>query len=51
MTLLDEQGHVLDLSEQTTLFFGCGYYALPRWGRGGCEVRSAYASKRSPPDS
>lgn len=58
LTLLDDQGEVLDLSnfptdlaEQITLFFGYGYYVLPRRGRGGCEVRSAYASKRSPPDS
>ena len=58
LTLLDEQGEVLDLSnfptdlaEQTALFFGYGYYILPRRGRGGCEVRSAYASRRSPPDS
>lgn len=58
LTLLDDQGEVLDLStfptdlaEQTALFFGYGYYVLPRRGRGGCEVRSAYASRRSPPDS
>ncbi|MFC5849207.1 hypothetical protein [Deinococcus petrolearius] len=58
LTLLDDQGEVLDLStfptdlaEQTALFFGYGYYVLPRRGRGGCEVRSAYASRRSLPDS